>query len=534
MISRRDFLAGSAALTGTLATSDVLRLTPEILAVPFAANGELKALAGVALNAARRLGATYADIRINRYRSQNVSLRSSPDRSGKVNTVPSVSSSESYGFGIRVIAKGAWGFAASYQVDKDEIARMAAEAVAVAKANAVVRKTPVRLAPVPAYKDVTWRTQMQRDPFEVPIKEKLDFLIAINEEVRKVPKVFSVSSSLGFRAEQKYFASTEGSFIEQYIVHTIPSCTAQARDIQRRVARSRAYSPQGYGGGYEYVLNSGMIENARRVGEEVVEHLSAPPVEPGRKDLVLMPNHLGLTIHESIGHPTELDRALGYEANYAGTSFIAPPAKVMGKLQVGSEIINFIGDRTAAGTMAACGWDDDGVKTQRWHIIKHGIFQTYQTIRDQAHLIGEKESRGCCQADSYDSVPFQRMPNVMLEAGQKPMSLDDLIAGVDDGVLIDGRGSYSIDQQRYNFQFGGDAFWEIKGGKRGRMISSVAYQATTTDFWKSCDALGDERTFGRFGTPGDAKGQPTQTNSMNHDCPAARFRRINVLRTDQV
>jgi TldD protein len=275
-----------------------------------------------------------------------------------------------------------------------------------------------------------------------------------------------------------------------------------------------------------------MIENARRIGEEVVEHLSAPPVTPGRKDLVLLPTHLGLTIHESIGHPTELDRALGYEANYAGTSFIAPPEKVMGKLRVGSELLNFAGDRTAPGTMAACGWDDDGVKTSRWYLIKDGIFQTYQTTRDQAHLIGERESRGCCQADSYDSVPFQRMPNVLLEPGKKPTSLEDLIAGVDDGILIDGRGSYSIDQQRYNFQFGGDAFWEIKHGKKGAMIADVAYQATTTDFWKACDALGDERTVGRFGTPGDAKGQPTQTNSINHDCPAARFRGINVLRTE--
>ncbi len=525
MVSRREFLVRSAKATASLAAR-------ELFAVPFAANAELKNLADIALNAARKLGASYADIRICRYRSHNVSLRTAPDRSGKVNTVPSSSDSESYGFGIRVLASGTWGFAASHRVEKDEITRITAEAVRVAKANSVVRKTPVRLAPVAAYKDVTWGTQLKKDPFEVPIKDKLDFLIAISEEVRKVPKVFSVFSSLGFRSEQKYFASTEGSYIEQYIVHTIPSYTAQARDVQKRVAKSRSYSPQGYGSGYEYVENSRMMENARRVGEEVVEHLSAPSVTPGRKDLVLLPNHLGLTIHESIGHPTELDRALGYEANYAGTSFIAPPEKVMGKLQVASEIVNFVGDRTAPGTMAATGWDDDGVKTQRWHIIKGGVFQTYQTIRDQAHLIGEKESRGCCQADSYDSVPFQRMPNVILEPGQKPMSLEDLIAGVDDGVLIDGRGSYSIDQQRYNFQFGGDAFWEIKHGKKGAMIADVAYQATTTDFWKACDALGDQRTFGRFGTPGDAKGQPVQTNSMNHDCPAARFRGISVLRTD--
>ncbi|HWC76939.1 MAG TPA: TldD/PmbA family protein, partial [Blastocatellia bacterium] len=460
MISRRRFLADSARVTAGLAASNAIGLTPEILGAPFTANGELKALANIALNAARKLGASYADIRINRYRSQNVSVRSSPDRSGKVNTIPSAVDNENFGFGVRVIANGAWGFASSHLVEKDEIARITANAVAVAKANSATRKTPVRLAPVPAYADVTWKTRLVKDPFDVPIKEKLDFLMALAEAVRKTPKVFSVNGQLSFRSEQKYFASSVGSYIEQYIVHTIPSCTAQARDVQKGIARSRNYSPQGFGGGYEFVLTSGMLENARRVGEEVLEHLAAPPVEPGAKDLVLMPNHLGLTIHESIGHPTELDRALGYEANYAGTSFIAPPEKVMGKMKVGSEILNFIGDRTKVGTMAACGWDDDGVKTQTWHIIKGGIFQTYQTTRDQAHLIGEKESRGCCQADSFDSVPFQRMPNVMLEAGTKPQSLDDLIAGVDDGILIDGRGSYSIDQQRYNFQFGGDAFWE--------------------------------------------------------------------------
>lgn len=525
MISRRRFVAGTAAAALSVAARD-------LLAVPFEAGAELESLAEVALNVARKQGASYADIRICRYRNHNVSVRSSPDRSGTVNDVPNISDSESYGFGVRVVAKGTWGFAASHRVDGDEIARVAKEAAAVAKANSAVRKSQVRLAPVPSYKGVTWRTEVGKDPFTVPIREKIEFLQEIIQEARKVPQVFSVFASLSFRSEQKYFASTEGSTIEQYVLHTIPVYTVQARDTRRRTTKSRSYNPQGFGGGYEYVESCGMKENARRVGEEVVEHLSAPPVRPGRKDLVLLPSHLGLTIHESIGHPTELDRALGYEANYAGTSFIAPPERVMGSLRVGSDIVNFVGDRTTPGTMAAAGWDDDGVKTQRWYIIKDGIFQTYQTIRDQAHLIGEKESRGCCLADSYDSVPFQRMPNVLLEPGNRPMTLEDLISGVDDGILIEGRGSYSIDQQRYNFQFGGDAFWEIKNGKKGAMVASVAYQATTTDFWKSCDALGDASTYGRFGTPGDAKGQPTQTNSINHDCPAARFRGVPVLRTD--
>ncbi len=275
----------------------------------------------------------------------------------------------------------------------------------------------------------------------------------------------SVNSSLTFRTEDKYFASTDGSSIQQLILQTYPGFTATAVDFATRKSKSRSFQVVPVTGGYEHVERCGMREAAQRVAEEAVEHLAAPSVEPGTKDLVLLPSHLGLTIHESIGHSTELDRALGYEANFAGTSFVAPPEKVMGKLQVGSPLVNVIGDRTLPGAMSTVGYDDDGVKATSWHILKDGVFQAYQTTRDQAHLVGETASRGCCYADSFDSIPFQRMPNVWLEPGTDGLSLDDLIGKVDDGILIDGRGSYSIDQQRYNFQFGGDAFWEIKGGK---------------------------------------------------------------------
>ena len=239
-----------------------------------------------------------------------------------------------------------------------------------------------------------------------------------------------------------------------------------------------------------------------------------------------------LTIHESIGHSTELDRALGYEANYAGTSFVAPPADKMGKFQFGSKVVNVIGDRTLPGAMSTVGYDDDGVKATRWHIIRDGVFMAYQTTRDQAHLVGERESRGCCYADSFDSIPFQRMPNIWLEAGPEGTSLDDLIAQVEDGILIDGRGSYSIDQQRYNFQFGGDAFWEIRNGKKGRMLADVAYQSRTQDFWGACAAIADQRFWENVGLTNDGKGQPSQVNAMSHGCAPALFRRINVLRTE--
>jgi len=263
-----------------------------------------------------------------------------------------------------------------------------------------------------------------------------------------------------------------------------------------------------------------------------VEHLSAPAVTPGKKDLVLIPGNLALTIHESIGHSTELDRALGYEADFAGTSFLAPPEKVMGKFRVGSELMNIVGDRTLPGGMSTVGYDDDGVKATSFDIIQNGIFLHYQTIRDQARLVGEKESHGCCYADSFDSIPFQRIPNVWLKPAEKPTSLDDLISGIDDGILIDGRGSWSIDHQRYNFQFGGDGFWQIQGGKKGSMISRVAYQSRTPDFWASLDGTCDQRFWRNQGLTSDGKGEPQQINAMSHGCAPSRFRQVNVLLTD--
>ncbi|MCI0363220.1 MAG: TldD/PmbA family protein, partial [Phycisphaerales bacterium] len=282
--------------------------------------------------------------------------------------------------------------------------------------------------------------------------------------------------------------------------------------------------------GWEYVSQLNFVEHARQIREEVLEHLAAPPVTPGKKDLVLLPSHLCLTIHESIGHSTELDRALGYEANFAGTSFLTPDK--MGKERIGSDIVNFFGDRTTERGLATAAYDDDGVKTTKFPIIEKGIFKHFQTIRDQAHLIGEKESRGCCYADSWASVPFQRMPNVWLDAGPADVTLEDLISGVDDGVLIEGLGSFSIDQQRYNFQFGGDAFWEIKGGKKRGMLSRVAYQSKTTDFWQACDGIAGRSYWQQHGLFNDGKGEPQQINAMSHGCSPARFRRINVLQTD--
>ncbi|MEK7329807.1 MAG: TldD/PmbA family protein [Candidatus Eisenbacteria bacterium] len=539
-LTRREFIRTVGATAGAAVVADLLGApgvwTVQRLEAAPLTPGEMKALADVALNKAKGLGCSYADIRINRYRNQVVSLSTRPDRgpgmmSGKVNHVPAVIESENFGFGVRVLHSGTWGFAASPRVNKDEIARVTAEAVGIAKANAALQKRPVQLAPVPAYQD-RYVTPFEKNPFDVPIQDKLGLLQSVHEAARKTQGVMGVNSSLVFRSEDKYFASTEGSYIQQLLMQTAPSFAASAVDFMTRKSKSRSFQIQPMTAGYEHVERCGMLENAERVGAEAVEHLAAPSVEPGVKDLVLLPSHLALTIHESIGHSTELDRALGYEANFAGTSFLAPPEKVLGKMQVGAKLVNIVGDRTLPQAMATCGYDDDGVKTTSFDILKEGVFVGYQTIRDQAHLVGEQASRGCCNADSFDSIPFQRMPNVWLKPGPEGTSLDDLIAQVQDGILIDGRGSYSIDQQRYNFQFGGDAFWEIKGGRKGRMLADVAYQARTPDFWGACAAIADQRFWQNFGLTNDGKGQPGQSNAMSHGCSPTLFRGINVLRTE--
>jgi len=516
---------------GALAWAVGLRAGHALVAVPPTAPSleALKELAAFALERARKAGASYADVRINRYRSQTVALRSQPDFStGTINHVPSVSDSETFGFGLRVVAQGSWGFSASPRVTKAEIARAAKEAVDIARANATLRRQPVKLAPVKAQTGV-YRTSVARDPFTVPVPEKLALLRAANDEVKKVKGVFSAVSVVSQRAEHRLFASTEGSVLEQHVFQIAPELTATAVEKGRKT-KTRTYRPHAVTAGYEAVERAKLAAEGRRIGEEAVNHLKAPSVKPGKKDLVLLPPHLGLTIHESIGHSTELDRALGYEANFAGTSFLTPDK--LGKFRVGAEIINFRGDRTRPESLSTCGWDDDGVATSEFPILDKGIFVGYQTIRDQAHLVGAEASTGCCYADSYASIPFQRMPNVWLVPSSQPVTLTQLVAGVDDGVLIDGRGSYSIDQQRYNFQFGGDAFWEIKHGKLGGMIADVAYQSRTPDFWQACDGLGGQDTWQNVGLNADGKGQPQQLNAMSHGCPPARFRGINVLRTE--
>jgi TldD protein len=521
MLNRRQFLAASSmAVANQLFGAPSASKTPE---------SKLEALGAVALRESKKYKASYCDIRIVRLRTQSVGMRMTTERgTGKLLSVPNISEDSSFGFGVRVIVNGAWGFASSPIVTPEEIARVTGEAVIIAKANATIQPKPVKLAPNPTYRD-RWNTPHEKDPFEISAKEKIDLLSAATAEVKKNVRILTGTASLNFRSDDKYFASSEGSSIQQYILAVYGNVDATAVDSEKGISRTRNYVPTQASAGWEYVPQMNLEENARIIREEVLEHLAAPPVKPGKKDLLLMPNHLMLTLHESVGHPTELDRSLGYEANYAGTSYLTPAT--IGK-RIASEHVTFIGDRTSPKALATCGYDDDGVKTTRFTIVDKGIFKTFQTTRDQAHLLGEKASHGCSQADSWATVPFQRMPNVWLQAGPDANTLDSLISGIDDGVLIDGRGSYSIDQQRYNFQFGGDAFWEIKGGKKRGMISRVSYQARTPDFWQACDGVANQSFWRQYGTTGDAKGEPTQINSISHGCSPSRFRQVNVLLTD--
>lgn len=499
-----------------------------------------KRLADVALNAARSRGATYADVRVGRYLQQFLFTRE--------NRVQSVTNAESYGVGIRVIANGTWGFAATSDVSADGIAKAAQTAVAIAKANARLQKEPVQLAPQKGVGEVTWKTPIKRNAFEVPVQEKIDLLLKVNGEAMKNGAGF-VTSNLFFINEQKYFASTDGSYIDQDIHRIWPTFTVTAVDRQagRFQTRDALSSPMGMG--YEYldgttsekILAPGglvgyrnaydMVEDATLAAKQAKEKLTAKSVTAGKYDLVLDPNHLGLTIHESVGHPLELDRVLGYEANYAGTSFATLDKWKTKSFNYGSKLVNIVADKTQPLTLGTVGYDDEGVPAKQWDLIKDGILVNYQAIRDQAAIIGEKESHGCCYADNWNSVQFQRMPNVSLKAGTEKRSVQDMIKDVEKGIYIIGRGSYSIDQQRYNFQFGGQLFYEIKNGQIAGMLNDVAYQSNTQEFWNSCVQLCDQDDYRTFGSFFDGKGQPSQISAVSHGAPTTRFNGVNIINT---
>jgi TldD protein len=469
---------GPAVRGGPLPTPPRHAGAPPPPAAPLSENAKREELCRRAIDAALAAGASYADIRVADYRTQSLRTREA--------RVVSVSDDTSRGFGVRVIAQGTWGFAASSLFDAAEVVRVAQLAVAMAKTNSPLQREPVQLAPGERHV-ATWSTPVRRDAFEVSLEEKLDKLLSINALAMQQPGVSFIDSQMSFVREHKFFVSSEGSAIEQTLSRLNPSFSLTSVDQKRGSFETRESYSDPRALGYEYVEDYPWEDDVRQAAADARAKHTAPSVEPGKRDLILHPTHLWLTIHESIGHPTELDRALGMEANYAGTSFLT--LDKLGKFQLGSELVNVVAEKTAPGSLATSGYDDDGMKTVEWPLVDRGKFVNYQVTRDQAHWVGKDRGFACSYAQSWKDVPFQRMPNVNLLPGAKPLSLDQLIASSDDAILIRGRSSYSIDHQRYNFQFSGQTAWHVKGGRVVGMLKDVAYQASTPEFWAACDAI---------------------------------------------
>ena len=542
-MKRRNFvqLAGLGAGALMLPVSAFAKsVDPARLLEPVLDVAQKKRLADIALNAARSAGASYTDVRIGRYLNQFIVTRE--------DKVQNIVNTESFGTGIRVIANGTWGFASTNDVTENGIAKAAQQAVAIAKANSKVQKDPVQMVPVQGYGEQSYRTPIKKNAFEVPVKEKADLLLNANAKAMENGADY-INNILFLVNEQKYLASSEGSYIDQDVHRTWPYFTVTALDKVSGQYKERDSFSAPVGMGYEYldgrpedkVVAPGdirlynktydMVEDAAMAAQQARQILTAKSVEPGKYDLVLEPSHLWLTIHESVGHPLELDRVLGYEANYAGTSFATLDKWETKKFNYGSKNVNLFADKTQEGSLGAVGWDDEGVKTKRWDLVKDGTLVNYQAIRDQAHIIGEKESHGCCYADSWSSVQFQRMANVSMAPGTQPLTPQQMIGNVEKGIYIVKDGSFSIDQQRYNFQFGGVLFFEIKDGKIAGMLKDVAYQSNTQEFWNSCSQVCDESDYRLNGSFFDGKGQPGQISAVSHGSATSRFDGINVINT---
>jgi TldD protein len=498
-----------------------------------------KALADAALAAARQHGASYADVRISRYVTQGLN--------GRERAIQSVTADESFGAGVRVLVNGAWGFAATADVTTDGLVRAARDAASVARANAALQAEPVQLAPNRGYGEVTWRTPMRRNPFAIPLSEKAEFLVSVGDAALQAGASF-VSFGLDQVNDRKYFASTDGSYIDQDLVRIHPTFNVSVVDRAKGFAeRGGLGEPMGMG--WEYLEGTekdgivtpagtlvwgaayDMVADARRAAEDAKQMLAARSVEPGTWDLVLDPSHLWLTIHESVGHPLELDRVLGFEANYAGTSFATLDKWKSRSFKFGSPLVNFVADRTQKHSLAAAGWDDDGVRTGEWDLVKDGVLVNYQVARDQAHVLGLKAPQGSAFAQSWRDVAFQRMPNVSLRPGKGALTPAQMVAGVERGILITGDGSYSIDQQRYNFQFGGQLFHEIRDGKVVGMLRDVAYQSQTQHFWNQVTGVCGKLDYRLGGSFYDGKGQPSQISPVSHGCATTRVDGITVLNT---
>jgi TldD protein len=490
----------------------------------------LRPLADAALARARALGAEHADFRFERVRSASWRLRDARPAGSSDTT--------DLGYAVRVVHGGTWGFASGVDLSLDAAAKVASQAVAMAKLSAQVIKAAgaderVELADEPVHADKTWVSAYEIDPFCVPDAEKSALLADWSRRLLAAGGVDHVDASLLTVHENKFYADTAGTVTTQQRVRLHPQLTAVAVDDSSGEFDSMRTLAPPVGRGWEYLTGTGWDWDGEleQIPELLAEKMRAPSVEAGVYDLVVDPSNLWLTIHESIGHATELDRALGYEAAYAGTSFAT--FDQLGKLRYGSELMNVTGDRTAEHGLASIGYDDEGVRAQSWDLVKDGTLVGYQLDRRIARLTGFGRSNGCAYADSPGHVPVQRMANVSLRPDPAGLSTEDLIGGVDRGIYVVGDRSWSIDMQRYNFQFTGQRFFRIENGRLAGQLRDVAYQATTTDFWGSMAAVGGPQTYVLGGAFNCGKAQPGQIASVSHGCPSALFRGVNILNTTQ-
>ena len=467
------------------------------------------------INILKRKGVDYADLRKVRSQSQRIKVKNGE--------VEGISSRESSGFGIRVLKDGAWGFSSSAVISEEEIERVASEALRIASASASVNKDKSKLSDAEPWVDV-YRSSYLEDPFQVPLEAKIELLMKAVEAM-KGDEIKVAEGSLAFDRTWKLFLNTEGAEIDQVITQSGGGIVATASDGQQVQKRS---FPNSSGGdlatkGYEFIRNLRLAENAARVKEEAIALLSAPECPEGEMDVIIGGSQLALQVHESCGHPTELDRVLGSEISYAGGSFLT--LEKLNNFQYGSTLVNITADATIKGGLGTFGYDDEGVRAQRSYLVREGLFVGYLTSRETALVLGQR-SNGTMRADGWNRIPLIRMTNINLEPGE--WNLDDLIANTEEGIYLDTNKSWSIDDQRLNFQFGTEIGWVIKRGKMGKMVKNPIYTGITPQFWKSCDAICNRESWHIWGIPNCGKGEPSQIMKVAHGTSPARFRKMKV------
>ncbi|MBI5743515.1 MAG: TldD/PmbA family protein [Elusimicrobia bacterium] len=474
-------------------------------------------LATKAIEIANKYKVDFGDIRIVEERNQAVAVKNGE--------IGALTDQTTLGYGIRVLYQGAWGFASGRDMTERAVADTTLKAIAIAKASRLLMHGKVRLAPEPAYTDF-WQTPFLKDPFAVPVQTKLDILFALDKVLRADKKIKSSEAEMTFMREHQWHMTTEGSRIEQVLLNSGACITATA--VLNGESQLRGYpcshGGQTLAGGWEIVEAMNLADHAERVREEAIALLKAPACPTGLKDLIISGNQMALQIHESVGHASELDRVLGYEESYAGSSFAT--TEKLGKFRYGSEIVNLVADATLPGGLATAGYDDDAVKAQRWHIVKDGILSGYMTNREFCGRIGKERSWGSCRADGYSNIPITRICNLSLMPHKG--TTEELVAGIKDGVMMENNTSWSIDQRRLNFQFGCEIGWEIKNGKKGRILKNPRYQGITPEFWGSCDGIAGPQEWRLWGVANCGKGQPGQRAMMCHGSSPARFRKVKV------